>query len=113
MSYEERGRLKAIVAAAAAYRSYFPYGGFETLDTTEIQVLVAIEAKEKSSPKDVAKSLGLDPTSISGPLSRMAERKLIKVTPDRNDARRRFLKLTAGGRRLVHSYLDQIDENKN
>jgi DNA-binding MarR family transcriptional regulator len=60
---------------------------------------------ESLSPGDVARLLSLDPSTLTGILKRLEDRKLIRRLPDAADGRRVSLVLTSSGARInrVHS----------
>lgn len=101
-------QLLGIVDLTNEFRRHFPYGGFELLDTAQVQVLVAVAAFDKPTPTELAASLRFDRSSVSRPLAGLEEARLVRSVVDKRDGRRRYLKLTAKGRRMLASYLSHL-----
>lgn len=85
---------KLTVGANALYRGKFGVGVTEW----RIMALLAIEAPIPAAR--ICQVIGLDKGPVSRCLAGMEEAGLVRVKPDRNDARLRPVALTAAGRRM-------------
>lgn len=108
LNRERSSQLKEIVNLAAETRRHFPYGGYGGLDTAELQTLMVVEVLQRPSPSQIAETLNLDRSSISKPVARLEQHGHIKSVDRQEDIRRRHLKMTAKGRRLLDAYLADL-----
>jgi DNA-binding MarR family transcriptional regulator len=63
-------------------------------------VIRVVGQKPDITPGEVARMLGLHPSTLTGVLARLARQRLIDRLPDREDRRRIHLRLTTAGRRV-------------
>lgn len=82
------------VGANALYREKFGVG------VTEWRVMALLAMEAPIPAARICQVIGLDKGPVSRCLSAMQEAGLVRVKPDRNDARLRPVALTATGRRL-------------
>jgi DNA-binding MarR family transcriptional regulator len=84
-----------------AYRESFPRGGFRTLDSLEIQTLLAVVALEESRPQQVAEALSVDKSAVTAPLRVLKEKRLVSIRVARADSRGRLVTPRKAGRELA------------
>ena len=92
-----------MVRSAALARRLFPRGGFDGVDTTGLQVLLAVGAVGDCgcTVGDAADRLGLAASTASAALESLRERRLVSQTGDPKDGRRAILHATERGRALI------------
>lgn len=93
--------LADAVETAARFRRLFPRDGFDGLTSPELQVLVTVAAWPDLTPGQVAESLAMEKNSVSQPLRRLEELRLIRTSEDLEDRRSKAIHLTSKGSRLV------------
>ncbi|MEA2189743.1 MAG: Winged helix DNA-binding domain [Solirubrobacteraceae bacterium] len=100
-------QIDAMVRSAAIARRLFPRGGFEGVDSTGLQVLLAVAAVGGSgcTVGDAADRLGLSPSTASAAIDPLRGRGLLSQATDPNDGRRAILHLTARGHALVDAFV--------
>jgi DNA-binding MarR family transcriptional regulator len=98
--------LNAMVRSAALARRLFPRGGFDGVDATGLQVLLAVAAVggRGCTIGDAADRLGLSPSTASGALEPLRTRQLVLQATDPRDGRRAILHVTDRGRALVDAF---------
>lgn len=96
-----------MVRSAALARRLFPRGGFDGVDTTGLQVLLAVAAVGASGCTigDAAARLALSPSTTSAAIEPLRERGLLSQGADPRDARRVILHITERGDALVESFV--------
>jgi len=79
-------------------------------DITNVQfaALKAVAALGPATQRSIADYIAMEPSNMHSLLRRLEERRLISIRPDRGDARRSVIRLTAAGRALLHE-LDPLD----
>lgn len=103
-----RRRLAAhAIKVAAQYRRLFPYGGFEDLDTAELQILLAVTSSQAVTPAAIAEVLGLQRQSVGRPVMRLQEAGLVEIRPHADDGRMKVVSSTSAGDDLIQRFLDQ------
>jgi DNA-binding MarR family transcriptional regulator len=100
-------QIDAMVRSAALARRLFPRGGFDGVDTTGLQVLLAIAAVGGSGCTigDAADRLGLSPSTGSAAIEPLRAQQLLTQSADPQDGRRAILLLTERGRALVDAFV--------
>lgn len=73
-------------------------------------VLNCLWRQEATTPKDIARILGLEMTTISGVLDRMQKKGLIERDVDPNDRRCVHVRLTEQGKALEGPVLNIVDD---
>ena len=73
------------------------------LSRADFIVLVRMAGRECTRSRDLARAEGLDPSTMSRRLASLAERGLIRRSPDPADRRSQVLALTAEGEQAVHA----------
>lgn len=73
-------------------------------------VLNCLWRQEATTPKDMARVLGLETTTVSGVLDRMQKKGLIERDVDPNDRRCVHVRLTERGMALERPVLSVVDE---
>lgn len=96
------------IRAAAQYRRIFPYGGFESLDTAELQILLAVSVSSGTTPASLAEELSFERSSVSSPLSTLESSGLVELAEHPDDGRRKLAHTTPRGEALVGRFLDSI-----
>jgi len=96
-----------MIRSAALARRLFPRGGFDGIDTTGLQVLLAVAAAGDGgcTVGDAAARLGLAASTASAALEPLRERRLVSQAGDPKDGRRAILQATAGGRALINAFV--------
>jgi len=79
--------------------------GDSQVTPTQYAALVKLYEAGELSQNHLGRLTAMDPATIQGVIRRLAIRKLIAHRPDKSDKRRRYLSLTAAGRYLVESLL--------
>lgn len=97
-----------VVRIAAQSRWLFPYGGFEALETAELQVLLAVIDQPKRAPAEIAVALRFTRNSISQPLTSLEAAGLITVVGHPSDGRMKSVSPTRSGRALCRRYLGSL-----
>jgi DNA-binding MarR family transcriptional regulator len=69
------------------------------LTPNEFAVLSVIGAFDPIAPSELAQRTGMPPTTLSDYIARLADRKLVRRSPNPDDGRSYLLSLTAEGRR--------------
>jgi DNA-binding MarR family transcriptional regulator len=77
------------------------------LTTPQFAVLSVLYCNPNIDQVELAQRLGIDRSTIADLAGRLEERKLLKRTRDKNDRRRKVLKLTAAGENM---YLETFPE---
>jgi DNA-binding MarR family transcriptional regulator len=106
MGFEEAQRGISIELGLAE-RRLFPRKGYEGLDTTALQVLLALCVSESTAGEGIeplAARLVLDPSTVSHAVRRLAEDELVRPGAGQSDGKRRSLVPTARGRRLAGTF---------
>jgi DNA-binding MarR family transcriptional regulator len=100
-------QLDAMVRSAALARRLFPRGGFDGVDTTGLQVLLAVAAVGGSGCTigDAADRLGLSPSTGSAAVEPLRAQQLLSQSADPRDGRRAILLLTDRGHALVDAFV--------
>jgi DNA-binding MarR family transcriptional regulator len=96
-----------LLDGAAKARRTFPRGGFRGVDSTSLQVLLAlaIDAQPASSVAELAERLALDPSTVSHVAGALRSEGLLESRPDHRDSRRRELSLTRRGLALADGFV--------
>lgn len=95
-----------MVRSAALARRLFPRGGFDGIDTTSLQVLLAVAAGDRGcTVGDAADRLGLAASTASAALEPLRERRLVSQAGDPKDGRRAILQATEHGRALIDAFV--------
>lgn len=68
--------------------------GLDPLPLSEVEVLVHLVDHPRSSPVEVARRLGLQPSNVSVTVRRLEARGLVQRAPDPDDGRRAVLSVT-------------------
>jgi DNA-binding MarR family transcriptional regulator len=98
-----------LLQAAVVVRRAFPQGGFEGIDATGLQVLLALQLEPGRTASDLAHELSVQHTTASRALNALLRRRLVEQTADREDARLRRYTLSKQGGVLLDSFLRQVD----
>lgn len=98
--------IEKLVDAAARSRRLYPRSGYRGLDTTSLQVLLALALadREPCSSEAIAERLVLDPSTVSHAIASLCERNLARRAVDRSDGRRRSNMITAKGTQLADDF---------
>lgn len=77
---------------------------FFSIDLTmqQLRALLVLAASGALSAHELAESLGIGPTTLTGIVDRLQARGLVHRLPDGRDRRIRRIDLTGSGRRLLH-----------
>lgn len=102
-SGEWEGLVEA-VETAARFRRLFPRDEFESLNTSQLQVLLAVAAWPDLTPGQLAECLEMEKSSISQPLTQLEAAGLAKTTTNSSDRRSKTSRLTDAGAALVSKY---------
>ena len=107
MREAQRASVKHMVRSAALARRLFPRGGFEGLDTTSLQVLlaVAVEPPPGCTVGDAAARLGLSPSTASAAVGNLGAQGFLLQAADAEDGRRALLAVTPEGLALVEAFV--------
>jgi DNA-binding MarR family transcriptional regulator len=107
MSGDRPAQLDAMVRSAALARRLFPRGGFDGVDTTGLQVLLAVLAAGENGCTigDAAERLGLSPSTASAAVEPLRVRELLLQAVDPRDARRAILAVTERGEALIAAFV--------
>lgn len=108
MNKAQRALLEEAVAVAGRSRELFPYGGFEDLDGSEIQVLLCVVGSPGDSVLAVSRRLHFEQTTMSRPLSKLVAKELIEIEMDPSDGRRKLLSPTRTGVKTTERYLKSV-----
>ncbi|MBK8294088.1 MAG: winged helix-turn-helix transcriptional regulator [Solirubrobacterales bacterium] len=100
--------IQEILENAAGSRELFPYGGFQGLDATEVQVLLASATTERTSLEAISVHLRLETSSASKAMAALELKGLITKAVDPSDKRRKFFRSTAKGRAVGRKYLESV-----
>ena len=100
-------QIDAMVRSAALARRLFPRGGFDGVDSTGLQVLLAVAAVGGSGCTigDAADRLGLSPSTASAAVEPLRARNLLSQKTDPHDGRRAILAVTELGDALVTEFV--------
>ena len=104
----QRALLDEAVAVAGRSRELFPYGGFEDLDGSEIQILLCVVGSPGDSVLAISKKLRFEQPTMSRPISKLVDKDLIEVEVDPNDGRRKLIKPTRSGVKITERYLKSV-----
>jgi DNA-binding MarR family transcriptional regulator len=77
---------------------------------TDFAVVSSLGVWEDATPTELARLLGMSPTTLSAVLKRLEERGLVRRARDPDDGRRFVLRLTARGRRERAKALERFPE---
>jgi DNA-binding MarR family transcriptional regulator len=107
MAGAHAAQLESMVRSAALARRLFPRGGFDGLDTTGLQVLLAVAAAGEAgcTVGNAADRLGLSPSTASAALEPLRARDLLSQVIDPGDARRAILRVSERGRALIDAFV--------
>jgi DNA-binding MarR family transcriptional regulator len=96
-----------MVRSAALARRLFPRGGFDGIDATALQMLLAVAAAGSGgcSVGEAADRLGLSPSTASAALEPLRTRKLVTQVGDPTDARRAILHVAERGTALIEAFV--------
>jgi MarR family transcriptional repressor of emrRAB len=72
-------------------------------------IVVLASGKEGTTPSTLSEQVGQNHANMTRILSVLASEKLIRVSPDARDARRRRIVATAAGRTLVRTYAARFE----
>jgi DNA-binding MarR family transcriptional regulator len=75
---------------------------------TEFAVVSSLAVWEDASPTELARLLGMSPTTLSAVLKRLEERGLVRRVRDPDDGRRRVLRLTGEGMRARNRAIERF-----
>ncbi len=95
---------KAHQRATAVFMGRF---GPHQLTPTQWTTLVRIRERGALSQNQLGRLTAMDPATIQGVVQRLLERKLLSRTHDPQDARRKRLRLTRAGERLVEELVGE------
>lgn len=96
--------LAEAVEVAARFRRYFPRDGFESLNTSQLQVLLAVAVWPDLTPGQIAECLEMEKSSVSAPLNELEAAGLTATTEDPSDRRSKTSRLTDTGEALTSRY---------
>ena len=80
------------------------------LSPTEFAVVSSLALWDDPTPTELARMLGMPPTTLSAVLKRLEERKLVRRRRDPADRRRHVLALTVAGRRARDRAVERFPE---
>jgi DNA-binding MarR family transcriptional regulator len=100
--HESLGRL---IQLSREFHCVFRYGGFQSLNPRELQVLLAVRHTPDMTVCAIAKTLGLARPSVSNAITRLQERRLLVETVDDHDHRIHRQRLSGRGARLIDVFL--------
>jgi len=104
---DQPAQVQSMVRSAALARRLFPRGGFDGIDTTGLQVLLAVAAAGDGgcTVGDAADRLGLAASTGSAALEPLRTRTLVSQTGDPKDKRRAILHVTGRGNALIDAFV--------
>lgn len=91
------GASRALVAVAARSLT----GVDEDVTLPQYRALVVLASRGPQRGSDLATALGVNPSTVSRMIERLARRQLVRRTRDREDRRTVWITLSDTGRRLV------------
>jgi DNA-binding MarR family transcriptional regulator len=77
---------------------------------TDFAVVSSLAVWEDATPTELARLLGMAPTTLSAVLKRLEERGLVERVRDPGDRRRHVLRLTAEGMRVRNRAIERFPE---
>jgi DNA-binding MarR family transcriptional regulator len=105
---EQWGDLAEVVETAAQFRRLFPRNGFESLNTSQLQVLLAVAVWPDLTHGQLAECLAMEKNSVSQPLNELESAGLAAITVDPSDRRIKTSRLTPAGIRLAERYREVL-----
>jgi len=105
-----RSKREELVEAAARARRLYPRRGYKGLDTTSLQVLLALALADGTpcSSESIAARLALDPSTVSHAIASLCQRNLAARTASEADGRRRSNRITNSGLRLLRTWAAKL-----
>jgi DNA-binding MarR family transcriptional regulator len=95
---------------ARRWRRVYPHGGFEDIwEPAELQILISLLGRPGQTVRQLADSLELARPTISNALRRLLDERLVKATPDPDDARSQLLSVTDAGEQLAKRFLGHAE----
>ena len=78
------------------------------LTERDSSLLAHVDDRHGASPAELARHLGVAPSTLSAAMARLEKRGLLSIATDPRDGRRRVVRLTGAGREAIgaHSVLD-------
>lgn len=101
--------LRELVEAPARTRRLYRRGGFEGLEPSVLQVLVALHRESDRTVGALAEELVLRQPTVSTALAVLQRRGLVAERDDPSDGRRRRQRITRSGRALVGRFVSSVD----
>jgi DNA-binding MarR family transcriptional regulator len=102
--HDDAALLRALVEVPAAARRLYGRGGFEGLEPSALQVLVALHLESDSTVADMVERLALAQPTVSLAVIALRERGLVVERPDPRDGRRRRQTITREGRAAARRF---------
>jgi DNA-binding MarR family transcriptional regulator len=102
--------VRELLTVGVMARRLFPRGGFEDLDTTRLQVLLALWTGGEMTVRQLTEALAVAPSQTSHAVSDLVARGLADQVSDPQDARLRRQSITAAGAALTKRYLRDVDD---
>lgn len=97
-------RISLGIDELSTVREKFPRGGFRSLDTLQLQTLLAIMKLEQARPRQIADELNVDKSAVTEPLQVLKGKRLISIKRDPSDARGRVVSPRKAGRDLAKKW---------